>query len=133
MFGNKHVSMESTCSRSQENDKNKVGLILWDGTTCSYPQKIIGGSEGQQPATNIVKKSQNLVASCSDYRSRGTSSRCTSCWPTPRPTTWRRTRWSRPGSSWRTSPGRCTTRWDFNILGLWDNLKVNPYGASPMV
>ena len=44
-------------------------------------------------------------------RSRGTSSLCTSCWRTRRPTTWRRTRWSRPGFSWRTSPGRCTTRW----------------------
>ena len=62
-------------------------------------------------------------------RSPGTSSRCTSCWPTPRQTMWRRTPWSRPGSSWRTSPGRCTTRWrsvnisQYTWFMAWNNGK----------
>ena len=57
--------------------------------------------------TNRTHKyeSQFIVSSCISiiftfdeihFRFLATSSPCTSCWPTPRLTTWRRTPWSRP-------------------------------------
>ena len=45
-----------------------------------------------------------------DLRFLATSSRCTSCWPTRPPTTWRRSHWRTRVRSSRTSAGRCTTK-----------------------